>query len=109
MEDEYLKGIGARKSVAERVAEKEFIPVTPVKGYTQQTAEALSLVNGNKELEERVLRVIDSILANPKCDPRWASIARTHIEEGFMAMNRAVFKPKRIRLGDETDIPEDHR
>ena len=29
-------------------------------------------------------------------DQRWAAVARTHLEQGFMAMNRAVFRPGRI-------------
>jgi hypothetical protein len=34
-------------------------------------------------------------------DARWIAIARTHIEQGFMALNRAIFKPERVKL--ETD------
>lgn len=26
-------------------------------------------------------------------DKRWVSIARTHFQQGFMALNRAVFQP----------------
>jgi hypothetical protein len=31
-------------------------------------------------------------------DQRWLSIARTMLEEGFMALNRAVFKPQRFDI-----------
>jgi len=38
----------------------------------------------------------------PRFDQRWLSIAQSHFEQGFMALNRSVFKPSRVRLpGDE--------
>lgn len=72
----------------------------PVKGYQPQGSYAVHEVNCNKELEEKVLRQID-ILASDKhlaVDQRWLAIGRTAIEQGFMAINRAVFKPARIAL-----------
>jgi hypothetical protein len=71
----------------------------PVAGYTPQSDETIALVNANKELEERVLRVLDDLRA--KADIRWLTIGRTCIEQGFMAVNRAIFRPDRI------DLPED--
>lgn len=71
----------------------------PVAGYTTQSAENVALVNQNKILEERVLRQLDLVASFSDVDQRWASIARTHLEQGFMAMNRAVFRPGRI-VGD---------
>jgi hypothetical protein len=35
---------------------------------------------------------------NPEVDRRWLSIAKTHFEQGFMALNRSIFKPQRIKL-----------
>lgn len=69
---------------------------SPVKGYTDQNKENIENVNQNKYLEESVLKRLDVLFADDNSDKRWLSIAETHIEEGFMAMNRAVFKPKRI-------------
>ena len=58
--------------------------------------------NDMKELEEQVLRVLDDLsLVQSDCDPRWLAIARTNIEQGFMAMNRAIFKPERVSLDDD--------
>jgi hypothetical protein len=61
-------------------------------------------VNENKKMEEQVLRQID-MLAGDKhlaVDQRWLAIGRTAIEQGFMAINRAVFKPGRVKLlGDQ--------
>jgi hypothetical protein len=70
----------------------------PVSGYQPQAADRVALVNHAKALEEAVLRHLDALMADKDTDKRWASIARTQIEEGFMAANRAVFKPSRIAL-----------
>jgi len=70
----------------------------PVAGYVAQTSEAVQMVNLNKQAEERILRDIDLYGMNPDVDKRWLAIAKTHIEQGFMAMNRAIFKPQRIEL-----------
>lgn len=73
----------------------------PVAGYVSQKSEAVQMVNYNKQDEERILRTIDQYGMNPDVDKRWLSIAKTHIEQGFMAMNRAIFKPQRIELPEE--------
>ena len=87
----------------------------PVKGYTDQSADKVALVNRFKEMEERLLREIDALgerkrlasfnddpLARAAAyDPRWLSIAKTHFQEGFMALNRAVFQPQRIKLPED--------
>jgi len=70
----------------------------PVHGYQPQSDEVVSRVNANKIYEEHILRIIDALAVSATCDPRWLGIARIHIEQGFMAMNRAIFKPTRIDL-----------
>lgn len=70
----------------------------PVTGYVAQTSEAVQMVNLNKLAEEKILRSIDQYGMNPDVDKRWLAIAKTQIEQGFMAMNRAIFKPQRIEL-----------
>ncbi|WP_206613894.1 Acb2/Tad1 domain-containing protein [Paenirhodobacter populi] len=75
----------------------------PVSGYRPQSDIAVSTVNGSKMLEERVLRFLDELKADPAIDQRWLSIGRTAIEQGFMAVNRAVFQPKRIDLPPDPD------
>jgi hypothetical protein len=71
-----------------------------VAGYRPQTSEAVGLVNANKVGEEHLLRQLD-VLKTKDVDQRWLSIARTHIEEGFMALNRAIFKPERVKLPED--------
>lgn len=73
----------------------------PVSGYRPQSADAVSLVNTNKVAEEEVLRLLDRLATRPDIDKRWLAIGRTAIEQGFMAVNRAVFQPARI------DLPRD--
>lgn len=82
----------------------------PVAGYTAQSDVKVALVNRYKVLEERVLREIDDLLKPNAdgaaiCDPRWAAVARTHMQEGFMALNRSVFQPTRIMLPEDNQTP----
>jgi hypothetical protein len=73
----------------------------PVHGYQRQSDYNVQLVNKNKEVEERILREIDALMKSGDADPRWLSIAKTHFEEGFMAYNRSIFKPQRVRLPED--------
>lgn len=76
----------------------------PVHGYQPQSQEAVDAVNRNKTLEEVVLRHFDQLALIDAVDKRWLAIGRTAIEQGFMAVNRAIFKPGRVALdGDEAD------
>ena len=47
---------------------------------------------------------MDELKGKDEIDQRWLAIARTHIEQGFMALNRAIFRPQRVEL-DEDDKP----
>ena len=91
----------------------------PVAGYTAQSDAKVALVNEFKVDEERLLRKLDA-LSKPATkqvlapvqsgtngvvwkpvegvDLRWLAITQTHFQEGFMALNRAVFQPQRISL-----------
>ena len=80
----------------------ELAPQMNIKGYTPQPQSKQDMVNQHKEMEERILRHFDKLKGLMLCDPRWLQIARTHIEEGFMALNRSVFQPQRIELPEDT-------
>lgn len=71
-----------------------------VKGYTPLTELDKSLMNRNKLVEELVMRVIDHLDTNTalSIDKRWLNIARTELQKGFMALNRSVAKPQRVKL-----------
>lgn len=80
----------------------------PVAGYKTQSQDKVDLVNANKAEEERILRRIDRLTAEAKvyvpedaADPRWLAIARTHFEQAYMALNRAIFRPGRVALPED--------
>ncbi len=83
----------------------------PVAGYTAQSDAKVALVNEFKADEERLLRKLDAMVKTDNThamtdrafefDGRWLAIARTHLNEGFMALNRAVFQPQRIKLPED--------
>lgn len=91
-------------------------PAGKVAGYTAQPDAKVALVNSFKEDEERLLRKIDALVealkssdgfaAVPRADARWLAIARTHFQEGWMALNRAVFQPTRIKLPEDDATAE---
>lgn len=76
----------------------------PVKGYVPQSAANVAAVNEHKLIEERLLRLIEKRIGECKRgdELRWLSIAKTNIEQGFMALNRAVFMPTRINLPEDS-------
>ena len=77
----------------------------PVPGYKAQPQWAVDQVKVHKEAEEHLLRILDVLARHDEIDKRWLAIGRTHIEQGFMAINRAVFKPGRVVLpGDPVNI-----
>lgn len=72
-----------------------------VVGYKrEQTREAVAAVNRTKTLENELGDWIAELRADDAVplDPRWTAIAVTHLQQGFMALNRAVFQPE-SRLG----------
>lgn len=85
----------------------------PVSGYRPQTAARIDAVNYLKQAEERVLRILDTLAKDRspifpysteltlETDKRWLAIARTQIEQGFMAANRSIFQPARITLQED--------
>ena len=72
-----------------------------IKGYREIPPEDIELVNKNKEQEERILRQLEGLAARHDTDKRWVAIARTHIEQGFGAMNRAILRPDRVTLPED--------
>lgn len=65
----------------------------------------IALIVHFEDAEERLLRDIDVMRDSTepaRFDPRWLSIAQTHLQQGFMALARAVLPQPRIPLpGDE--------
>lgn len=57
----------------------------------------------HKHAEERLLRLLDSYKTDPRVEPRWLALARTHFEIAYMALNRAVFRPERVTLPEDAE------
>lgn len=72
----------------------------PVAGYQPQSEAAVGLVNGNKQIEEILLRRLDELANCSDIDKRWLAIGRTSIEQGFMAINRSIFRPGRVSFSE---------
>lgn len=75
----------------------------PVAGYRPQSAEAVALVNNFKRQEEGLLRQLDLMKGNDVFEQRWLAIGRTHLEQAFMAINRSVFQPGRVKLPEDPE------
>jgi hypothetical protein len=75
----------------------------PVAGYRTQSEANVALVNGNKQDEELLLRQLDRMTGDQAFDQRWLAIARSHFEQGYMALNRAIFRPARVKLPEDDD------
>lgn len=75
----------------------------PVKGYQPQTEAKIALVNGMKTIEEQTLRLLDDLRNGAEIDQRWLAIGRTSIEQGFMAINRSIFRPARVALDGDSE------
>jgi hypothetical protein len=82
----------------EKADEARIVHGLPVEGYRPQNDTNVALVNRNKIREEEVLRVLDELATVDGVDKRWLAIGRTAIENGFMAVNRSIFKPGRANL-----------
>lgn len=70
----------------------------PVAGYRPQSSDAVARANVIKQMEERALRLLDELKADPEIDQRWLAIGRTDIEKGFSSVVRSIFKPDRVDL-----------
>lgn len=77
----------------------------PIPGYRDQSETAVDLVKQHKHEEERLLRHLDALPSHPQApiDGRWLAVARTHFEQGYMALNRAVFQPARVSLPEDQE------
>jgi len=62
-------------------------------GYRDLEADEIAVMNILKTKEQEVLAMLDGLNTAGAYDKRWVAIARTHIELGFMAANRAVARP----------------
>lgn len=69
-----------------------------IKGYRELTQEEIDLMNDIKTVGAELENLIERVHAH--IDPsengetrRWVSIGKTHLQQGVMALTRAVAKP----------------
>ena len=71
--------------------------ITAPAGYRQLTTDELAAMEYKQEIG-KYLETALANLSNPQygaaLDPRWTAIARTHFQEGLMALGRAITKPE---------------
>lgn len=80
----------------------------PVHGYVDQPQSAIDLVNTLKLAEESLLRMMDEMRdKGHQYDQRWLAIARTQLEQGYMALNRSIFKPTRVKLPGDGQLTDE--
>lgn len=61
-----------------------------IKGYRELDQEEIDLLNEGKALGEPLEAFVGKLRANPDVDQRWVSIGQTRLQEGLMALNRAI-------------------
>lgn len=64
-----------------------------ITGYRDLTQDEINLMNMVKGLAAKVGAELDIVAAAPDTDKRWVAIARTHLQEGFMALTRSIARP----------------
>lgn len=63
-------------------------------GYRELSQAEIDLMNTVKTQAVQVEALIEAVRrAGEEIDPRWLAIARTHLQEGFMALTRAITRP----------------
>ena len=58
-----------------------------------ESAEAVVLASAAREIETLALDLVKRLAGLEPVDKRWLSIARTEIEQGFMALARSIERP----------------
>ena len=65
-----------------------------IEGYRDLTAGEIKLINEIKTMGNSIGLLIDAMAQQgTKYDQRWVSIGETHLQQGLMALTRAVAQP----------------
>ena len=65
-----------------------------IAGYRELGEAEIEAMNGIKEIGKSLGDAVAHLRARPELDQRWVSIGATHLQEGLMALTRAVAKPE---------------
>lgn len=75
--------------------------MSEIKGYYELSRLQVHLINDFKTLEQDILRAIQTVAETYHPDKRWMAIGKTHIEQGFMAIVKAITQPEKGENGNE--------
>lgn len=64
-----------------------------ITGYRELTQRDIDVMNKIKAKGAELDALVQEVQAIPEVDQRWASIAKTDLQTGLMALTRAVAKP----------------
>lgn len=64
-----------------------------IAGYREFSETEIALMNEIKAKADEVGAYLDKLGATNGIDLRWVAIARTDLQQGFMALTRAVTRP----------------
>jgi hypothetical protein len=67
-----------------------------IAGYRELSQEEVDRVNTIKAAEVEVGQLWRSVSEESGIDYRWSAIAKTHFQEGFTALVRAITKPEDV-------------
>lgn len=63
-----------------------------------------NLIQALRVTEEKVLQLLDELGGKVDVDPRWISIGRTSLEQGFMAVIRGIERPMRVNVPETVSV-----
>lgn len=86
----YAAGLLFNAAQQESTMENQHEKIT---GYRDLTQVEIDLMNRCKAKAEEVGQLAEEVKALPENDKRWASIAITQLQQGFMALIRSIAKP----------------
>lgn len=64
-----------------------------IKGYRELDESEIIHMNRIKEMSNAVGNLVEALRLQKHNDQRWISIGATNLQQGFMALTRAVAKP----------------
>ena len=64
-----------------------------IQGYRELNEAEIALINAIKAKAQEVGTLVEQVKHTHGADIRWASIAQTELQQGFMALTRAIAKP----------------
>jgi hypothetical protein len=64
-----------------------------IKGYRDLSQAEIDTMNSIKDVGETLGKLCDELSHNPNPDQRWVVIGKTHLQQGCMALVRAIAQP----------------